>query len=432
MSQRVFLVEGARTPILKARGKPGPFAAADLASQLGRALLERSPIPTERIDEVILGCVMPSEREANIGRVATLRMGLSEHVPAWTVQRNCASGMQAMDCAINRVQLGESDVVLAGGVEAMSRAPVMFQKRYVDWLAGLMGARSLPARLKHLAAFRLSMLSPVFALERGLTDPVVSLNMGETAEKIAARFNVSREAMDTYAVQSHHRLARAQQEDIFSDEVIPLFDEQGNLYAADDGVRPDSSVDKLSTLKPVFEKPYGKVTAANSSQISDGAAWTLLVSERIVEEFQLDPIAELKQVCWAGLDPSEMGLGPVYAISKLLSATGLKMADIDFWEINEAFAAQVLACQSAFESEEYCQQYLGHAALGSIPEDRLNIHGSAIACGHPVGMSGARISLHIANILKSKNARRGIASLCIGGGQGGAILVERLSAGGES
>lgn len=432
MSHRVFLVEGARTPILKARGKPGPFAAADLASQLGRALLERSPVPSDKIDEVILGCVMPSEREANIGRVSALRMGLSEHVPAWTVQRNCASGMQAMDCAINRIQLGESDVVLAGGVESMSRAPVMYQKRYVDWLAGLMGARTIPAKLKQILGFRLGMLSPVFALERGLTDPVVSLNMGETAEKIAARFSISREAMDQYAVQSHQRLSKAIEADVFSEEVIPLFDTSGQLYAADDGVRSDSSVEKLASLKPVFEKPYGKVTAANSSQISDGAAWTLLVSERVVEDFQLDPIAELKQVSWAGLDPSEMGLGPVHAISKLLAASGLQMADVDFWEINEAFAAQVLACQSALDSEDYCQEFLGHARLGSIPEDRLNIHGGAIACGHPVGMSGARISLHLANVLKDKNAKRGIASLCIGGGQGGALLLERPGAGGES
>lgn len=432
MNQRVFLVEGARTPILKARGKPGPFAAADLASQLGRALLERAQVPAGKIDEVILGCVMPSEREANIGRVSALRMGLSEHVPAWTVQRNCASGMQALDCAINRIQLGESDVVLAGGVEAMSRAPVMFRKSYVDWLAGLMGARSLPEKLKQVVAFRPSMLSPVFALERGLTDPVVSLNMGETAEKIAARFEISRQAMDEYAVQSHQRLTKAQEEDVYAEEIIPLYDGQGELFPSDDGVRADSSVDKLSTLKPVFEKPYGKVTAANSSQISDGAAWTVLVSERVVEELQLDPIAELKQVCWAGLDPSEMGLGPVHAISKLLDVTGLSMQDVDYWEINEAFAAQVLACQAALDSEEYCQEFLGRSAPGAIPNDRLNIHGGAIACGHPVGMSGARISLHMANILKAQNAKRGIASLCIGGGQGGALLLERLGAGGDS
>ena len=432
MSQRVFLVEGARTPILKARGKPGPFAAADLASQLGRALLARTAIPAEQIDEVILGCVMPSEREANIGRVAALRMGLSDHVPAWTVQRNCASGMQSVDCAINRIQLGESGIVLAGGVEAMSRAPVMFQKRYVDWLAGLMGAKSLPLKLKLLLRFRLSMLSPVFGLERGLTDPVVNLNMGETAEKIAARFSIERQAMDEFAVRSHQRLAQAIDEDVFAGEVMEIFDHSGHVYDADDGVRPDSSVEKLATLKPVFEKPYGKVTAGNSSQISDGAAWLLLASESAVEELQLDPVAELKQVCWAGLDPAEMGLGPVHAISKLLARTELAMQDIDYWEINEAFAAQVLACQAAFASQDYCQEFLGIDAPGTIPEDRLNIHGGAVACGHPVGMSGARITLHLANVLKANKARRGIASLCIGGGQGGAILIERPVSGAAS
>ena len=429
MSQRVFLIDGARTPILKARGKPGPFAAADLASQLGRGLLARAPELAARIDEVILGCVMPSEREANIGRVATLRMGLSERIPAWTVQRNCASGMQSLDCAINRIQLGESQVVLAGGAEAMSRAPVMFQKRYVDWLAGLMGARGLPNKLKQMLGFRLSMLNPVFALEKGLTDPVVNLNMGETAEKIAERFAITRTAMDEFSVRSHQRLAKAIEEGVFAEEVMPLYDSDGNIYESDDGVRADSSVEKLATLKPVFEKPYGKVTAANSSQISDGGAWLLLVSEGVVEQLQLEPIAELKKVSWAGLDPAEMGLGPVHAIGKLLAATGLGIKDIDYWEINEAFAAQVLACQAALASEDYCQEFLGMAAPGAIPEERLNIHGGAVACGHPVGMSGARITLHLANILKAKNARRGIASLCIGGGQGGAILIERPDSG---
>ncbi len=425
MSRRVFLVEGARTPILKARGRRGPFAAAELASQLGRALLNRAALPAEQIDEVILGCVMPSEREANIGRVAALRMGLSEHVPAWTVQRNCASGMQAVDCAIQRIQLGESNIVLAGGVEAMSRAPVLFTGAYVDWLAGLMAARSPTARIKQLLKFHPSLLRPNFGLEKGLTDPVVNLNMGETAEKIAARFAIERAAMDAFSVQSHLRLAQAIESGVFSGEVVPLFDAQGNVYAADDGVRPDSSVEKLCTLKPVFEKPYGKVTAGNSSQISDGAAWLLLVSEQALEEYQLEPIAELKQVQWAGLDPAEMGLGPVHAIAKLLQRTGLGVGDIDYWEINEAFAAQVLACQAALASEDYCQQFLGLSAPGSLPEDRLNIHGGAIACGHPVGMSGARITLHLANVLKAHNARRGVASLCIGGGQGGAILIER-------
>ncbi len=427
MSSSVYLIEGARTPILKARGKAGPFASADLATLAGRHLMMKTNINTDDIDETILGCVMPSEREANIGRVASLRIGVPESVPAWTVQRNCASGMQAVDCAMNRIQLGHSDIVLAGGSEAMSRAPIMFSDKYVGFLGRLMAAKTPVAKLKVISSFRPSLLTPVFALEHGLTDPVVSLNMGQTAEKIAERFGITRPQMDEWAVRSHLRAAEAAEAGVFEDEIVPVIDGSGKLYERDDGVRADSNVEKLSTLKPVFEKPYGKVTAANSSQISDGAAWVLLASESAVERLNLKPIAKITDVRWAGLDPAEMGLGPAHAIAELLTANDLNMGDIDYWEINEAFAAQVLACAEAMASDDYCREKIGlQSALGNLPIDRLNIHGGAVACGHPVGMSGARIILHMARTLHLKNAQRGVASLCIGGGQGGAALIERV------
>lgn len=193
-------------------------------------------------------------------------------------------------------------------------------------------------------------------------------------------------------------------------------------------MRADSNVEKLNTLRPVFDKPYGKVTAANSSQISDGCSWTILASEDAVEKHGLSPIAEIKMLRWAGLDPTEMGLGPVHSIAKVLSESQLSMNDIEYWEINEAFAAQVLACNAAFGSDDYCKTELGlDGALGRIDESQLNIHGGGVACGHPVGMSGNRIVLHLARTLHMKGAKRGIASLCIGGGQGGAALIEAIS-----
>lgn len=427
MSKRVFLVDGARTPILKARSGRGPFAAADLAVQAGRPLMARSKVAAKEFDEVILGCVMPSEREANIGRVAALRLGFEESTPAWTVQRNCASGMQSIDSAMNRIQADHSDLVLAGGVEAMSHAPVMFGEKYVNWLGKMFGARNFQQKLSVLSRFRLSLLKPVFALEHGLTDPVVKLNMGQTAEKVAKRFGITREQMDEFAVNSHLKAAGAAEAGVFADEIVPVFDHHGKVYESDDGVRADSNIEKLLTLKPVFDKPFGKVTAANSSQISDGAAWVILASEEAVEKYQLEPLAELKTVQWAGLDPSEMGLGPVYATAKVLKEQGLTVNDIDYWEYNEAFAAQVLGCLEALKSEEYCQTEMGlEAAIGELDQTKLNIHGGAVACGHPVGMSGTRIVLHLAHILKQNNAKRGIASLCIGGGQGGATLVEAV------
>lgn len=427
MSKAVYLIDGARTPILKARGKAGPFASADLATLAGRHLLMKTDVDASEIDETILGCVMPSENEANIGRVASLRIGLPESVPAWTVQRNCASGMQAVDSAMNRIQLGHSNLVLAGGVEAMSRAPIMFSEKYVSFLARLMAARTPMAKLKVISSFRPSLLAPVFALEHGLTDPVVSLNMGQTAERIAERFQIDRPAMDEWAVQSHLRASAAQESGVYADEILPIIDGAGNLYDRDDGVRADSNVEKLSTLKPVFEKPYGKVTAANSSQISDGAAWVLLASEDAVERLGLKPIAKISDIKWAGLSPADMGLGPAHSIAKLLVSNQLSMADIDYWEINEAFAAQVLACIEAMASADYCRDELGlDSALGRLPVEKLNIHGGAVACGHPVGMSGARIILHMARTLHLTNTKLGVVSLCIGGGQGGAALIEKV------
>lgn len=427
MSKRVFLVDGTRTPILKARSGRGPFSASELAVQAGRPLMARSGIDIKAFDEVILGCIMPSEREANIGRVVALRMGFDESTPAWTVQRNCASGMQSIDSALNRIQCGDSDLVLAGGVETMSHAPVLFNEKYVNWLGKFASSKSMGQKLQALSKFRLSMLKPVFALEHGLTDPVVGLNMGQTAEKIAARFDISRREMDEYAVRSHLRAVAATEEGVFEKEIQPIFDTRGKVYEADDGMRADSNVEKLLTLKPVFDRPYGKVTAANSSQISDGASWTILASEEAVNKHNLKPLAEIKTVRWAALDPSEMGLGPVHSIAKVLQEHELAMSDIDYWEINEAFAAQVLACMAAFESDDYCREALGlDSALGSIDPEHLNIHGGGVAIGHPVGMSGNRIVLHLANVLKAKQAKRGIASLCIGGGQGGATLIEAV------
>lgn len=427
MSKTVYLIDGARTPILKARGKAGPFASADLATLAGRHLLMKTNVNASEIDETILGCVMPSEHEANIGRIASLRIGVPESVPAWTVARNCASGMQAVDSAMNRIQLGHSDLVLAGGVESMSRAPIMFSDKYVSFLGRLMAAKTPTAKLKVIASFRLSLLTPVFALEHGLTDPVVSLNMGQTAERIAERFGIDRPAMDEFAVQSHLKASAAQESGVYDEEVLPIIDGSGTLHDRDDGVRADSNVEKLLTLKPVFEKPYGRVTAANSSQISDGAAWLLMASEEAVERLNLNPTAKISDIRWAGLSPADMGLGPAHSIAKLLTENNMSMSDIDYWEINEAFAAQVLACVEAMDSDDYCKDELGlEAPLGRLPVDRLNIHGGAVACGHPVGMSGSRIILHLARTLHLKDAQHGVASLCIGGGQGGAALIERV------
>ncbi len=423
----VYIVDGARTPFLKARGKPGALSASDLAVNAGRELLARQPFAPTELGEVVLGCMMPSPDEANIARLVALRLGCGKGIPAWTVQRNCASGMQALDSAFKDVATGRHDLVLAGGTEAMSRAPLLFNNGMVNWLSGLWGAKTFGAKLKQVTEFRPGFLTPVIALLRGLTDPTVNLSMGQTAEILAYRFGLTREQMDAFAVQSHLRVAAAQSKNYFSD-VTAAYTYSGESYTFDDGVRADSTIEKLSTLKPFFDKKFGAVTAANSSQVTDGAALLLLASKEAIQKYNLPVLAKIVDVEWAGLEPAEMGLGPVFAATALMKRYQMTKEDVDFWEINEAFAAQVLACLAAWEDDNFCREHLGlDKAFGAIDPSRLNVDGGAIALGHPVGASGARIVLRLANILKRENAQRGLASICIGGGQGGAMIIENVS-----
>ncbi|WP_416877324.1 acetyl-CoA C-acetyltransferase [Litorimonas sp.] len=427
MGRDVYIVDGARTPFLKARGGPGPFTPVDLAVQCGRPLLLRQSFAPTDFDQVILGCVNVVADEMNPARVAALRLGMGSEMVAFTVQINCGSGMQSIDTAYRYIRDGGSDMILAGGAEALSHAPLVYRREAVEWFGALAGAKSLGERLKLFTKLRPSMFKPVIGLERGLTDPITSLNMGQTAEVLAHLFDISREQADEYAVQSQLRLAKAQDEGYLDEEVLPAFSPNGDVFETDDGVRPDSSTEKLAKLKPVFEKPYGKVTPGNSSQITDGASWVILASEDAVKKHNLKPRAKLTDSNWAGLDPKIMGLGPVMSSTPLLQKHKLGLKDIDLWEINEAFAAQVLACLAAWQDEDFCKDVLGlKRPLGKINRDQLNIDGGAISLGHPVGTSGNRIVLHLVNALHRTGGQRGIATECIGGGLGGAMLIERV------
>ena len=421
----VYIVDGSRTPFLKTQGVPGPFAAADLAVSAARPLLQRQPFSPTEFDEVILGCIMPSPDEANIGRVVSLRLGCGESVPAWTVQRNCASGMQSIDSGIRNILSGRSNLVLAGGTEAMSRAPLLFSNAMATWLGGFLGARNMSAKVGTLLKFRPQLFKPVIALLKGLTDPVVGINMGQTAEVLAYKFGLARGQLDNYAAQSHLRLAAAQEEGRLS-EIEVIYDNDGKYYDHDDGVRPDSSAEKLAKLRPVFDKEFGLVTAGNSSQITDGAAWVILASEKAVKQHDLPVIGRIIDSEWAGLAPQQMGLGPVHAMTPIMRRQKLMLDDVEYFEINEAFAAQVLACVEAWKDSAYCRSELHlRSAMGEIDLERLNVDGGAIALGHPVGTSGARIVLHLCHVLAQKSAKLGMASICIGGGQGGAMLIEK-------
>src|SRR5438876_9128187 len=270
MPKAIYIIDGARTPFLKSRNRPGPFAASDLATAAGKALLVRQPFEPTELDEVILGCAAPSVDEVNIGRVAALRMGCGEKVPGWTVMRNCASGMQALDSAMTNIRLGRSHLVLAGGVDALSRAPLLYSERMVLWFADFSAARTLGQKAGAFLKLRpTAMLTPIIGIMKGLTDPMVGLLMGQTAENLAFRFGITRREMDEYAAQSHRRVLAAQKAGNFEGEIVPLFDRDGKVYTTDDGVRDDSTPENLAKLKPFFDRKYGNVTAGDSPEITD-------------------------------------------------------------------------------------------------------------------------------------------------------------------
>lgn len=421
--RKVYVVDGARSPFLKARGNRGIFSASDLAVYAGRSLLVRQPFAASDLDEVIMGCVMPEPNEVNIARIIALRLGCGDHVPAWTVQRNCASGMQAIDAARLKIMSGESDLVLAGGTEAMSRAPLQLRPEMVDWLAAWRRASSLAKKVKLLGKIRPAFLAPVITLLKGLSDPLVGLSMGQTAENLAFRFGITRTDMDNFALESHQKVMAAVEHQ-YMNEIVPVISDAGQMFSADDGVRGDSTLEKLGKLRAVFDRTYGLVTAGNSAQVTDGAAMLLLASEETVKKYKLPILGTVDDVEWAALAPEQMGLGPAYAIPPLLGRHQLGINDINVWEINEAFATQVQANLLALNDDAFCQDVLGlDAALGLIEEAKLNREGGAIAIGHPVGASGARIVLHILESMKRNQEQRGVAAICIGGGQGGAVLL---------
>jgi acetyl-CoA C-acetyltransferase len=423
-TRRVFVIDGSRTPFLRAGATPGPFSATDLAVAAGRPLLARLPFAPTAIDEAIVGCMLPAPDEANIARIVALRLGCGKHVPAHTVQRNCASGLQAVASAAERIALGAAELVLAGGTEAMSRAPVQWNAHMTRWLVHVQRARGVFERIQALSRFRPAYLQPVYALLLGLTDPLYKLGMGQTAEVITHRFGIGREAQDVYAFESHRRFAQAVDEGRMAQEIESLHDSNGVLYAEDTGLRRDTDTSKLAKLRPAFDRDYGSVTAGNSSQVSDGAAMLLLASEAAVARHELKPLGEWLGHEWAGVDPRQMGLGPAHAVARLAQRRKIGMKDLALMELNEAFAAQVLACQAAWDSREYARTELGmDEPLGRMEASQLNSDGGAIACGHPVGASGARLVLHLLHALRRRGGRLGVATLCIGGGQGGAMLL---------
>jgi 3-oxoadipyl-CoA thiolase len=395
-----YLVEAARTPIGAYRGALSGVRPDDLAAHVVRATVERSGVDPAEITDVYFGAANQSgEDNRDVARMAALLAGLPDSVPGATVNRLCASGLEAINCAARAIKLGEGDFYLAGGVESMSRAP---------WVVGK-PERGLPRgpQTMHDTTLGWRFVNPRMAELGVSTEP-----MGETGENVAERYGVSREDQDAFALRSHQRAVAAAEAGLFAEEIVPVEAPQGRetvLVETDEGPRPDASLEAMAKLRPAFREG-GTVTAGNASTLNDGAACLLVASEAGVEKLGAEPLARVLGSGVAGVDPAYMGIGPAVAVPRALAASGLELDRIDLVELNEAFASQVLACARE---------------LG-LEEERLNVNGGAIALGHPLGCSGARLAGTLVRELRRRNARYGIATMCVGVGQGLATVFETV------
>jgi 3-oxoadipyl-CoA thiolase len=394
--QEALILDAVRTPMGRYRGSLSGVRPDDLAAHVVSAAVQRNEIDPERITDVYLGSAnQAGEDNRDVARMAVLLAGLPVSVPGATVNRLCASGLEAINMAGRAVKLGEGDLYLAGGVESMSRAPWVVPKPEAALPRG--------AQTMYDTTLGWRMVNPRMA-EMYSTE-----SMGETGENVAERHGVSREDQDAFALRSHQRAVAAAAEGRFAEEIVPVELNGDGAFERDEGPRPDTSLEKLAKLKPSFREG-GTVTAGNSSTLNDGAACLVIGSERGAEQLGAEPLARIVAFGVAGVDPAVMGMGPAEAIPRALAAADLDLDDVDLIEINEAFASQVLACA----------RQLG------IDEERLNVNGGAIALGHPLGCSGARLMTTLVREMRRRDSRYGVASLCIGVGQGLATVVEAV------
>jgi acetyl-CoA acyltransferase len=416
MSGAVFIVGGARTAFTRAGTELKDVHAAELGRVAAVEAMARAAIEPSEIDQTILGNIATPVDAANIARVVALRAGIPKERPAHSVSRNCASGIESVVEAARLIRAGEAELVLAGGTESMSQIPFIYRDRVKEAFTKAGMAKSARDRIAALARMPWAeLMSPVIGLKEGLTDPITSLNMGETAEVLAKEGAISREEQDAFALRSHQRAAAARAR--LAEEIVPVPIPPGydRVALLDNGVRENQSPEALAKLRPFFDRKYGTVTAGNSSQITDGGAAVVVASEAFVTKRGLRPLGRVVSWGFAGLEPERMGLGPSRSTPPALKRAGLTMQEIGLVEMNEAFAAQVLANLRAFETDP---------ELGPIDEKILNVNGGAIALGHPVGSSGTRLILTLLMEMRRRNVSRGLATLCVGGGQGASILLE--------
>lgn len=438
----VVLVEGVRTPFAKSGTKLKTVHPAELGKVALKQLIAQTNLDVNLVDEVIIGNTGNPADAVNISRVVALNAGVPLKTSAYTVHRNCASALESISNGFEKIKSGTMDVILAGGTESMSQMPTLPPKKFQAIYEKLFAAKGPKQALPLLwALFKADMNQikallqgnmkdeyfPQIAVMLGLTDPFVGINMGQTAEILAKEWGLSRDMQDRFALRSHLLASKATKEGRMKEEITPVYlaPEYKEVISEDVGPRDSQTLEALAKLKPFFDKATGSITAGNSCPITDGAAMVLLMSREKAEALGYKPLAVIRSYGFAGLEPERMGLGPAYSTPLALKRAGLSLKDIGLVELNEAFAAQVMSCQRAMDSDKFAQEKLGLTAkVGEIRDEILNVNGGAIALGHPVGATGTRIVLTLAKEMKRRNTQFGLATLCIGGGQGGSMIIE--------
>lgn len=438
----VVLVEGVRTPFAKSGTKLKKVHPAELGKVALKQLIAQTNLDVNSVDEVIIGNTGNPADAVNISRVVALNAGIPLKTSAYTVHRNCASALESISNGYEKIKSGTMDVVLAGGTESMSQMPILLPRKFQDIYTNLFAAKgpkqALPllwqlfkADVKQIKALLQGNMRddyfPQISVMLGLTDPFVGINMGQTAEILAKEWGLTREMQDKFALRSHQLASKAMKEGRMKEESTPVYlaPDFKEVVSEDIGPRDNQTLEALAKLKPFFDKATGSITAGNSCPITDGAAMVLLMSREKAESLGYKPLARIRSYGFAGLEPERMGLGPAYSSPLALKRAGLSMKDMGLVELNEAFAAQVMACQKAMDSDKFAQEKLGLSEkVGEIRDEILNVNGGAIALGHPVGATGTRIVLTLAKEMKRRNVQFGLSTLCIGGGQGGSMILE--------
>lgn len=423
--RRVAIVAGLRTPFAKQGTAYKDLSALDLGKAVVAELLQRSELDPREIGMLVYGQVLPSLSAPNIAREIVLGTGMPKSIEAYSVSRACATSIQSMTSAAEAILCGQHDVAITGGADSTSDVPIAVSKKLAAALVEASKAKGLMEKLKIFSSLSPKDLVPV---PPALKEPSTGLSMGESAEKMAREGGISRQAQDAFAVRSHAKAARAWEDGVFTEEVMPLvipprFDK---VIAQDNLVRKDATADAMAKLRPVFDRKYGTLTAANSSALTDGASALLLMSEEKAKALGYEPLGYLRSWGYAAIDPNEwMLMGPSYATPIALDKAGLTLRQMDVVDMHEAFAAQILCNVQAFGSQKFAEEKLGRKqALGEIDDDKFNVHGGSLAIGHPFAATGARMVVTVLRELKRRGGQYGLVTLCAAGGLGAAAVLE--------